>query len=114
MKNRAFSLYDIEEFLKEAGAERVNERAVVSLEKELEDTVNEMVDEARVYAQYAGRKLIKDTDIDMLNNVGGAGKNAAVAEILHTQKRRRLLRLARGRRSIRIKSTNMAVQRSRF
>lgn len=68
MVNREFSLYDIEQFLREAGAEKVNERAVISLEKELEDTVKELLAEASVYANYAGRKrLIKRSDIVMLH-----------------------------------------------
>ena len=68
MKGRGFSLYDIEQYLKEAGAERVNEKAVISLEKELEDTVNELVEEAIVYANYAGRKkLIKSSDIALVD-----------------------------------------------
>ena len=63
-KRRSFSSYDIEEFLKDAGAEKVNEGAVESLRKELETTVNELVSEATFYANYAGRKrLIKDSDI---------------------------------------------------
>jgi histone H3/H4 len=66
MKKREFSLYDIEQFLREAGAERVNERAVISLEKELEDTVRELVGNASMYASYAGRKrLIKNSDVDL-------------------------------------------------
>ncbi|MGC8648756.1 MAG: hypothetical protein ACP5UN_00855 [Candidatus Micrarchaeia archaeon] len=67
-KNREFSLYDIEEFLKEAGAERVNEKAIVSLEKELEDTVKELIGEATLYANYAGRqKLIKKDDVKLVS-----------------------------------------------
>lgn len=65
-RKKVFSAYDIEEFLKDAGAERVNEGAVISLSKELENTVNELVSEATFYANYAGRKrLIKDSDIMM-------------------------------------------------
>ncbi|MDE1868831.1 MAG: hypothetical protein KGH60_02590 [Candidatus Micrarchaeota archaeon] len=74
VKRRGFSLYDIEEYLKEAGAERVNEKAVMSLERELQETVNELVEEAAVYADYAGRKrLIKRSDIKLV--VGGAPRN---------------------------------------
>jgi histone H3/H4 len=59
-------MYDIEQFLKEAGAERVNEKAMVSLERELQDTVNGLVDQASVYANYAGRsKLINLSDITL-------------------------------------------------
>jgi histone H3/H4 len=61
---RGFSLYDMEQFLKDAGAGRVNETAVVSLEKELNDTVRQLVEDAQVYANYAGRKrIIKGADI---------------------------------------------------
>ena len=73
-KQRGFSLYDIEQFIREAGAEKINEKAVVSLEKELEDTVNELINEASMYANYAGRKrLIKLSDIELAN---GQGKRA--------------------------------------
>jgi histone H3/H4 len=66
VKTRAFSLYDIEEFLKEAGAERINERAVVTLERELENTVNEIVSGAQIYANYAGRTTrIEESDIEL-------------------------------------------------
>ena len=63
-KRRGFSLYDIEQFIREAGAERVDERAVVSMERELQETVRELVEDASIYASYAGRsKLIKHTDV---------------------------------------------------
>lgn len=71
MKNRKFSLYDIEQFLREAGAERVNEKAVMSLEQEMEDTVKELISEASLYANYAGRaRLIKSSDIVLLHKNG--------------------------------------------
>lgn len=82
MKNRAFSLYDIEEFIKEAGAEKINERAVVSLEQELENTVKELVDEAKVYANYAGRKsIITDSDIELAGGAKKSGKTHIVMKI---------------------------------
>jgi histone H3/H4 len=66
-KKHVFSLYDIEQFLKEAGAERVNERAVISFEEELENTLNDLLNEAEKYANYAGRKnLIKRVDVGLL------------------------------------------------
>lgn len=66
MEQKRFSLYDIEQFLRDAGAERVNEKAVQSFEEELESTVKELVDEAEVYAKYAGReRLVTNSDIDM-------------------------------------------------
>ncbi len=58
IKRRAFSLYDMEQFLKDAGAEKVHEKAIISLERELQDTVNTLLDEAYVYANYAGRRCV--------------------------------------------------------
>ncbi len=67
IKKRAFSFYDIETFLKEAGAERINEGAMDVFEKELEETVSELVKNAKTYANYAGRKkLIKKSDIELI------------------------------------------------
>ncbi|MEM0149277.1 MAG: hypothetical protein QXW10_00045 [Candidatus Micrarchaeaceae archaeon] len=68
-KKRGFSLYDIEEYLRDAGAERVNEKALISFEKELEDAVDEFISEAAIYANYAGRrKVIKSSDIALMGN----------------------------------------------
>ncbi|MCL5412469.1 MAG: hypothetical protein M1474_02395 [Candidatus Marsarchaeota archaeon] len=73
-RRRGFSLYDVEQFLKEAGAERVNEKAVRSLEKELEDCVNGMLSDASMYARYAGRSsLIKLSDIELAKSSGPKG-----------------------------------------
>ncbi len=67
VKQRSFSLYDIEQFLKEAGAEKINEKAVITLEQELEQTVKELVGEASFYANYAGRKtVIKCSDLALV------------------------------------------------
>jgi histone H3/H4 len=76
-QERAFSLYDVEQFLKDAGADRINEKAVISLESELRDMVNEIVNEAAIYANYAGRKrLIDVSDIELASkNRRGPGKN---------------------------------------
>ncbi|MCL5100267.1 MAG: hypothetical protein M1158_04100 [Candidatus Marsarchaeota archaeon] len=72
MKQRGFSLYDVEEFLKKAGAERINENAVACLEREIEETVKDMVGEARLYANYAGRKaLIRHSDLELIGTNGG-------------------------------------------
>ncbi len=65
-KSRGFSLYDIEQFLKEAGAEKVNERAILCLEKELHDTVNQLLEGATVCANHAGRsRVIKRSDVKL-------------------------------------------------
>ncbi len=64
MKDREFSLYDIEQFLREAGAERVTEDAVLNLERELAKLANKVTDRAVKYAAHAGRKkLIRREDI---------------------------------------------------
>lgn len=64
MKRNGFSSYDIEEFLKDAGGEDINEKAVFCLKRELEELTNELIESARVYANYAGRKrVIKRSDM---------------------------------------------------
>lgn len=68
-RKKGFSFYDIEQFLRDAGAQKINEGAVDMFENELEETVNELIDKAKVYANYAGRKkLIKDSDIILIKN----------------------------------------------
>ncbi|EET90429.1 MAG: hypothetical protein LVQ97_03170 [Candidatus Micrarchaeales archaeon] len=69
-KQRGFSPYDIEQFLKEAGAEKINENAVFEFEKELECMLDELVEQAKIYANYAGRKkLIRGSDIDLARHI---------------------------------------------
>ena len=64
MGEKAFSLYDIEQFIREAGAERVTEDAVVDLERELEKLTELIAAKAVRYAAHAGRKkLIRREDI---------------------------------------------------
>ena len=71
LNKKGFSYYDIEQFLREAGAEKINEKAIVSFEEELESTVKELANEAVMYAKYAGRNtLITDCDVDMVNSCG--------------------------------------------
>jgi histone H3/H4 len=76
MKKHSFSSYDIEEFLREAGAEKVNEKAVESLRKELEEMIGDLINDANFYAHYAGRKkLITSSDIEIAHrHRGGIGK----------------------------------------
>ena len=70
-KRRCFSLYDIEEYLKEVGAEKVSEKAVVGFEAELEEMVKELLGEAEFYANYAGRKkLITNSDLTLALDSG--------------------------------------------
>ena len=64
MAKRGFSLYDMEQFLKEAGAEQVTEDAVLDLEKELERITERLAERSLRYAKHAGRrKLIKKADV---------------------------------------------------
>ncbi|MCL5093310.1 MAG: hypothetical protein M1128_02485 [Candidatus Marsarchaeota archaeon] len=79
VKQRGFSLYDIEDYLKEAGAEKIKEGAILTFEQELEDTVKNLVSEAKLYADYAGRKsLITHSDINLISHrpINGLHGNA--------------------------------------
>ena len=61
---RKFSLYDVEQFIREAGAEKISEDAVLDLEMELESYADIIAGEAMKYAGHAGRKsLIKGEDV---------------------------------------------------
>jgi histone H3/H4 len=67
LSERKFSLYDVEQFLREAGAERVTEDAVLNLERQLEKLAERMAHNAIGYARHAGRKkLIKRSDVLLL------------------------------------------------
>ncbi len=67
MRGRGFSLYEIEQFIREAGAEKVTEDAVLDLEKELERLTEKIAGKALKYAEHAGRKrLIKGSDVLLL------------------------------------------------
>lgn len=64
MLGRAYSLYDVEQFIREAGAERVTEDAVLDLEHELEKLTEALASKAVRYAAHAGRrKVIKKSDV---------------------------------------------------
>ena len=79
MGERAFSLWDMEEFLKEAGAERVTEDAVVNLEKELEKLTATLANKAMMYAAHAGRrKLIKKDDVLLTRSESYVHRGAGV------------------------------------
>ncbi|MGC8547517.1 MAG: histone-like protein [Candidatus Micrarchaeia archaeon] len=61
---RAYSLYDVEKFIREAGAEKVTEDAVQNLEKELERLTEVLTERAKLCAEHAGRKkIIKKSDV---------------------------------------------------
>ncbi|MEM3781805.1 MAG: NFYB/HAP3 family transcription factor subunit [Candidatus Micrarchaeaceae archaeon] len=68
MGERAYSLYDIERFIREAGAEKVTEDAVLNLEKELEKLTELVTERAKAYARHAGRNtLIRKSDVLLAN-----------------------------------------------
>lgn len=68
MNNKTFSLYELDLFLREAGAERVTEEAVLALDRELSRLAEIMAESSMKYARHAGRnKLIKKDDV-MLGN----------------------------------------------
>lgn len=70
MGARKFSLYDIEPFIKEAGAERVTEDAVLELEIEIEKLAEKLANRAMRYAEHAGRrKLIRTEDVILTKKV---------------------------------------------
>lgn len=57
-------MYDIEQFIREAGAEKVTEDAVLNLERELEKLAETVGNRAIQYAAHAGRRrLIKKNDV---------------------------------------------------
>lgn len=57
-------MYDIEQFIREAGAEKVTEDAVLNLERELEKLAESIGNRAVQYAAHAGRhKVVKRKDV---------------------------------------------------
>jgi len=63
MASKIFSLYDADKLLRQAGAERVDEKASKKLCELLEDSGKEIMLKARVYARHAGRKQITREDV---------------------------------------------------
>lgn len=81
MSDREFSLYDVEQFLREAGAERVTEDAVLNLERELAKLADKVTNKAMRYAAHAGRKkLIKKEDI-LLTRMNGSSTYSRPANL---------------------------------
>jgi histone H3/H4 len=71
VEKRVFSLYEIEQFIKEAGAEKVTEDAVRDLEREIEKLANTITKKAIRYAEHAGRtKLIRTSDVLLTKEMG--------------------------------------------
>lgn len=63
MTQKAFSLYDADKLLRQAGAERIDENASKKLCELLEDSGKEIMLKARMYARHAGRKEIVREDV---------------------------------------------------
>ena len=81
MSERKFSLYDIEQFIREAGAEKVTEDAVLDLEREIEKLADSIANKAMRYAKHAGRrKLIRKADIILTAPESGAAYRAVPAQ----------------------------------
>ena len=57
------SLFDMDVFLRKAGAERVGEDASVKLAELLEDASEEIVSKAKVFARHANRNYVTREDI---------------------------------------------------
>lgn len=74
-----FSLYEIEQFIREAGAEKVTEDAVRDLERELERLANTLTKRAITYAEHAGRrKLIRTSDVMLTRKLDHASYSMPV------------------------------------
>ena len=56
-------LAPVKRIIKNAGAERVSEDAVVALRDAVEETAEDLAENARAYARHAGRKTVKKEDV---------------------------------------------------
>lgn len=63
MKNHVFSLWDMDNCIREAGAERVCETASEKLDSVLAKHADEILFNATIYANHAGRKKLCRADI---------------------------------------------------
>ena len=69
-KERLLPIAAIEKLLKLSGADRVSESAAIALKAHLEKVAIEIGKKAIVYALHAGRKTIKDKDIELVLKEG--------------------------------------------
>lgn len=65
MSERVLPLAAMEKILKQAGAERVSDKAKEALKQTLEERLLKISADAVKLAQHAGRKTIKDSDIKL-------------------------------------------------
>ncbi len=57
------SLFDMDVFLRDAGADRVGEDASAKLAELLEDVADDLVSRAKVFARHANRNYVTRADI---------------------------------------------------
>ena len=65
-EERLLPLATLEKLLKNAGAERVSESACIALKNYLENEAQRIGKKSITYALHAGRKTIKDKDIELV------------------------------------------------
>jgi histone H3/H4 len=65
MSKRTIPLATMEKILKNAGAERVSEKAKAALKEVLEDIAEKISVDAVKFANHAGRKTVKAGDIKL-------------------------------------------------
>ncbi len=70
MAKAVFSLFDMDGFIRGAGAERVDENASRKLAEILADTGADLMLKARLLSNYAGRKQITKEDIKLAAQMG--------------------------------------------
>ena len=63
-KKRIIPLAAMEKILKKAGADRVSEGAKIAMKDVMEDIAEEIAQNSVKLAMHAGRKTIKEDDID--------------------------------------------------
>lgn len=65
MSKRLLPLAAMEKILKNAGAERVSDKAKVALKEVIEEIAEEIAVDAVKFANHAGRKTVKSGDIKL-------------------------------------------------
>lgn len=66
MVKRLIPLAAMEKVLKDAGADRVSDKAKEALKEVIEDKADELAKQAVSYAMHAGRKTVKEEDIKLV------------------------------------------------
>ncbi len=60
---KAFDLFDVDSFFRETGAQRVAESASEKLAELLQDSAEDLVFRAKIYARHAGRRELTREDV---------------------------------------------------